>query len=472
MTQFAPLFTPESSSSAGFSGRDLLRLLFKHRWVVLSCLILVSAIAIYGAMCQPREYIASAQIRIRTEQQGTPSFLSGVAAYRETTIQDTPSRRIETEMAELMNRSSVESVIQHLSLRPQDLKRSPIDVALDPLIPALNLIATRAMRLFGYDTQGNAQADPLAESVKAFERSVAIEAVRSKGAEVTSNVIEIKLTGTDRERTRAALASLLDEYVERSSARDLQLGKQALEALKIQATEAQVKMVKAEDAIMAYSLHPRSSGDGSTSVAVGRGVPLAEAKMRSDEGALQARLDVLLETFGDEYAEVKATRSALEKLRARTQSQARDTVRSDATLGVLERRRAVAETRYVELQRKLDQIDLYLKLSPTEVEGRLVTEPPRQAAKVSIATKLIGIVAGPIVGLLLGLVLAGVFEVADRRLQTRESVQNYLGFETLALLPQMAPERRPDAPLTILPPLAPTPASIEVKHVVKDPTAS
>lgn len=434
MSPGIPLFGPAPAQpAAGFGARDLLRLVFKYRITIAACLLLVSAVTIFAALRQPREFVASAQLRIRTEQQGTPSFLSGVAAYRETTVQDTPNRRIETEMADLMNRSSVESVIRELSLRPQDLKRTPLDLVLEPFEPAINRTIDAVGRLLGLAADPT-PPDPLADAVKAFERSVAIDAVRSKGAEVTSNVIEVKLTGTDRLRTQQALARLLEQYVQRSASRDLELGRQALKALTVQADEARSKMQKAEDAIVAYALRRPVPAEGATSPA-GRATPVAESKMRTDEETLQARLDVLRQTYGEQYLEVKSTRIALERLRARMKTQARDNVRSDANLGVLDRRRAVAESRYVELQRKLDQIDLYLKLGPTEAQAALVTEPPRQAVKASIAGKLIGLAAGPVIGLLLGLVLAGLFEAADRRLQTREAVQASLGLVTLAAIP-------------------------------------
>lgn len=466
MSSYAPLFPVDARAGSGFSGRDLLRLAFKHKWVMLGCFLVVTALAIYGAVRQPREFVATAQVWVKTEQQGSPSFLSGVAAYRETTLMDTPNRRIETEMAELLNRTSVENVIRKHGLRPELLKRSPLDIVLEPVLPTINRIADAAMQLLGLD-KSDAASDPLATTVKTFMRSISVEPVRSKGAEVTSNVIEIKLAGTNQKLTQEALATLLAQYIERSTEREQDVARQALQALKGQTAEAYAKMTSAEDAIVSYSLRARTDADGARAVE-SPSAALAEAKLRTDEEALQAKLDVLLQTYGDEYAEVKTTRAALERLRARLHEQTRSSVRSNAALGVLERRRAVAETRYVELQRKLDQIDLYLKLSPTEVGGRLIPEPPRMAEKVSVAGKLLTMLAGPVVGILLGMVLSSLMEMADRRLQTRENVQAYLGVEMLAALPHMPRERRriPETSQSILPPMSTAAGSLEAKSVV------
>lgn len=234
-----------------------------------------------------------------------------------------------------------------------------------------------------------------------------------------------------------------------------------MQALQAQTAEAQARMTKAEEAIVEYSLRPRTSVANTRAPTALRAAPATEIKMRADEESLQAKLDVLRQTYGEEHPEVRAAKQALANLQDRAATQVRDSVRSDATIGVLERRRAVAETRYVELQRKLDQIDLYLKLSPTEVESRLITEPPRQAVKASVAPKLLGIIAGPVIGLLLGLALASLFELGDRRLQTRERAQNYLGLDTLASIPTLKNQRRlPESSQTILPPFPMAPPSI------------
>ncbi len=433
-----PLFNSDPDSRAGFSGLDLLRMVFKYLWVVVTCVLVVGAIAVYGAMLQPSLFTATAQVWVKTDQQGTPSFLTGITSYREATAQDPPNRRIETEMSLLMNRSSIEHVVTQFNLRPEQWKRKALATAIGPLTKFIK----RVGQVWG-STSNNA-VDTMAETVKVFNESVTIEPLRSKGADTTSNVIEITLTGTDGALTQAVLSALLDEYTARTNTLNAERGKQTLMALKAQTNSARADLAAAEQAMVEYAVgaaaatvnssQPRADGESSYNPSA----PTATAKLRTDVHQLEAQLDSLRATYTDEYEGVRSVKQSLDKLRARMLNESRETAVVNTRMTVLDRSRSMAQIRYVELQRKLDQIDLYLKLAPADAEGRSQVEPPRAPEKLSRMPRFLTMVAGPMVGLLLGLMLAALLDLGDRRLQSREAVLRHLQLDVLAALPRLS----------------------------------
>lgn len=430
-----PLFAVDHGPSLpGFTARDFVQLVFKHKWVVLLTIVVLSALAIGAALMQPTYYSASAQVTIKTDQQGgANSFLSAVALPREQYAIDPPNRRIETEMSALLSESNVEMVVRQFDLDPTVLKRSPMAVLQAWFKPYIKEIL--AYLPLPKKLKSQQPADEVGEAVKAFIKSASATPVRSKTSDVTSNVIEVSLAGTDPDQVVAALGRLIEIYVQRASERDLKLMRLAVSALTDQTADAATKLAQADDAVIKYSLRPGAAAvAGSQAARAGESI---NAKLRADIETLQAKLDVLRQTYGEQYVEVRTTRAALEQLRARQLEQSQDTTRSDATLGILERRRALAETRYAELQKKLDQVNLYMALGPTQLEGRVSLDMPRRSEKLSSLPKWGLLIGGPVASVLLAMALALALDLLDRRLQSRYSVARHLGLETLGSVPIM-----------------------------------
>jgi uncharacterized protein involved in exopolysaccharide biosynthesis len=434
-------------ASTGFSVRDFFSFLFKHKWIISICLVVVSVITFIGASRQPKTYSAIASVWVKSDQQGTPSFFSGVAAYRDTQVQESASRRLETEMSALLNPSSVEAVIRKNGLRPELLKLTPIQVLVRPYIPALTRFGVSIRELFNLEDD-EPPVDELADTVKAFMGSIVMAPLQSKGAQDTSNIIEIKLSGTNPATTRTALISLLEEYIALSTRQELERGEKARAALQTQTAEAQTDLDKISAEIVSYVTGSAAKFLAADNAAVAApanaqdaagGVrqpsPSVTAKLRADTEEAQSRLDSLREVYTDSYPLVAAARRERDRLSARMQSEGRSSSLASANLEVLERRRGIANERFVELHQKLDQINLSLKIVPTEVQGRLIRELPRLAIKDSGLLKIIMILIGPVAGLCLGLALASLLEFGDRRMQNKEAVARYLGLETLAVLP-------------------------------------
>ncbi|MEO8298141.1 MAG: hypothetical protein ABI574_10090, partial [Burkholderiales bacterium] len=98
-------------------------------------------------------------------------------------------------------------------------------------------------------------------------------------------------------------------------------------------------------------------------------------------------------------------------------------------------------------QKRLDQIDLYLKVNPTEAESRVITQSPAKPLKPETKKLLLVRLLGPLGGLLLGLALAGLREMLDRRLQSPDDASRSLGLEVLAALPELPQRMLPVRPV-------------------------
>jgi len=436
---------PPVSRRDGFGAADALRLVFKYWPLLLACTLLVGALAIMGALRQPRLYTAQAQVLVKMDQ-GSPSLLSGVAAYSEAVGQQPPARRIETEMTLLRKRSSIEQVIGRWHLRPEHFKRSAVAVAFEPLVDAVgSLLPARQ-----HEDDGDApRPDPLVDAWKAFDASLVIEPVRSKAADVTSNVISVSLTGTDPLLTRDALAGLLQAYHELDAAQSDLLIQRATEVLRAQTDDALAELYRSEQEYIRFTTGAAAAALAGQQIkvpgeAAASSIPPPTAKLRSDLQDLQTRLDTLRETYTDRHEAVRTLRDAIDKLRARMLQETRDMVRASVNVDVLDRRRNQAQARYIELQRKLDQIELLFKVNLSSIESQLNTEAPRVPEPASRLGVWMTILCGPLVGLMLGALLACVLEWLDRRLQSADSVRDALGLDVLAIVPERtrSPGRR------------------------------
>ena len=93
-----PLFPVQPHDvQAGLTGRDLLRQWCKYWGTIVASTLTVGAIMVAAGWLQPAPYVSTAKVWVKTEQQGSTTFLSGVAAYREGQAPDPANRKIETE---------------------------------------------------------------------------------------------------------------------------------------------------------------------------------------------------------------------------------------------------------------------------------------------------------------------------------------------------------------------------------------
>jgi uncharacterized protein involved in exopolysaccharide biosynthesis len=441
----SPIFPMAHQDPAfGLTGRDLLKVLFKHCLTVAICFVVVTAITWSILLGQPSVYESSGKVWVQTDQQGTPSFLSGIAAYRESQVPESVDREIETEIQLLLSRSNVEAVIERLGITKKQLVQSPVAYLIDNLPPWLR----RAKK--------KSPAEIHNETVELFLSGMTVGPLRSKTADTTSNVLEARFDCADKELAARALAELLEEYIHFGARHNRDLGESTHRLVDSKIHDETMELNDLDDQVLALTVEQASRADiAAPDSAAGRGprdtttVPLdttlssarsgmqsSLALLRTEILELQAKLDEAKQLFTDESPNVRHAQQQLETLRARLYQGVRASAESDERLQRLDRQRALALERFNQLRVKRDQIDLYLQLNSVESDSRFVTETPVQPDKPLLKTKIrIGLL-GPLVGLLLGLMLAGLSEYFDHRLQSAADVRRYLGCVTLGIVPK------------------------------------
>ena len=448
---------PGAAAASPLSPHEVLLLLWRYRWLIGFCVLLLSGLAVVVLKLQPQVYSSTARVWVQTEQQGTPSFLSGIAAYRESQYAESTNRKIETEMELMLTHSSADNVVARLGLKREQFGLTPLSRLRASLRDAVD-------GLFGRTKK---PVDPLLlPSVgDLFLETVTVQPLRSKTAETASNVLEVRIESADAALAPKALAALLDNYLGVGAQQTQKLGEATARLLQTRLAEARGELQRFDEQLVSLALRdsgraeavviaaerptavPRAPLDGGLRMELAldasrAGNAQAVSQLKSQTLELQARLDELRQVYTDDADNVRGLRRRIDASRARLSSSVRAGVKAEAEFTRLERQRSLAQDRFVELQKKLDQIELYLQLNPTAVDSRVVVDPPSAAKPVAGKSKLLLAALGPVLGLLLGLLLAGLRELFDSRLRDPAEVERALGLPTLVAIPRLPASER------------------------------
>lgn len=475
MTGSTPLFPVAASARADSEPnlRDLLRLLVKHGLLIVVCTLLVTAAALVLYKLQQPVYTSAARIWVKTEQ-GSPSFLSGVTAYREPLYPDPVNRRIETEMELMLTRTSAASVVKSLGVRAEQLPAppiAPIVASITGLLPA---------------PAAAAPEDASNKLIDGFLKSLSVAPLRSKTADTTSNILEVRFESTDAALAPRALARVLDNYLGVAASQNRRQGEEAARLLNAEVAQSREELLGLDAQILALAsrgpatrpAEAASASEGTTrrsrrearearegkdrrearegregrearesrSRSTFAGAPVgneqALAALKTQTVEMQAELDALRELYTDDAENVRALKRRLGAMQRRLAEGLTASVQAVSSLGTLERQRQLAQERYNEVQKKLDQINLYLRLNPADAESRVIVDTPSQPTRADGRKSPLIALAGPIAGLLLGLLLAGLRELFDQRLQSRRDVHTRLGLPVLGALPSLGSAER------------------------------
>lgn len=445
MSNDAHLLEPEHGDRLAFTSRDLVSILFKHRRAILLSLVIVSVLVTAGIWSLPPTYVAEGKVLVKTEQQGNPSFFSGIAAYREPRESDPVNRKIETEMELLATRELSERVVRKLDLGYDSVYHKPLTHLLRPLADAYDWVLEK---VFGFPEDADKYG--FKGTVREFNKSFTVEPLKSKSADTTSNMIMVSLKATDPEVAHRALQTLMEEYVLLTVEQNQKLGLEAYALVERNMKQAGNDLESAKERERAFIAENGAAlasrfgfpGLGGTETGKDKHPGLSKAAEQSTVGALRAhlvdmelRLIELRNVFTDTSENVLLQKRAIEELRSRIDSEIRRTAANEMTLAALSLDVKTAEAHYIDLRRKLEQIGLYLQLNPAEAAHRTIAEAPLRPKTSEWKKSVLVNVLGAIAGLLLGLGIAGYREYSDHRLSSPEALEHYLGLKALAVVP-------------------------------------
>lgn len=419
----------EGEQNSSFTGRDLLSLLFKHKIVILSTFLLVTLLVAWGLFSLPATYTSSGKVLVETEQQGNPSFFSGVASYVEQQQSDPVNRKMETEMQLVESRPIAEEVVRALNLGFWDLYHKPLVHFLAPVSEVYDAVMQKLFgvapdpRKYGYE-----------DTVSAFLKSFSVGPVRSKSAETTSNIVQITLRAPDARRAQSMLQKLMEHYAGHDIRLNQVAGERAYEIVEHQTQKAFHELSAAQAELQVLLSNRHSEERASPALTAARDV---ETIAMIKEQLLGKQLELLEvgRNFDARSERYQTLQFAIDNLSTRLKIEESRYAESDVRLASLEREVTAAEAVYLDLKKRLAQIGLYLDMNQRQVGNRIIIEPAVEPRESSFKKDVLLAVLGSLSGLVLGLGIAGLREYTDHTLGSRDAVRRLFDMDVLGTVP-------------------------------------
>jgi polysaccharide biosynthesis transport protein len=151
---------------------------------------------------------------------------------------------------------------------------------------------------------------------------------------------------------------------------------------------------------------------------------------------LEAQLTEARQIYTPAAEPVRRLERTLEESRTRLAAEIDVGANNFSRYDQLDRALRTAESRAEELERRREQIALFLQINRDSTGNRLVIEPPQRPESSDWKPRVATAMLGSFMGLVLGIALAGLAEYADSSLGSREDVRRHLGVEALATIPK------------------------------------
>jgi uncharacterized protein involved in exopolysaccharide biosynthesis len=394
------------------------------------CFLASTAGVIAALRSLPPLYTSHTKILIEIEDQGSPSFFSGIASYRDSNSPEPANRKMEDEMELIETWPISAEVVKRLGLTYDQVYHPPYAYLLRPLVDFYDHICSRWL---GWPIDPEKYG--FADTVAAFQKSLEAKAIESKTADTNSSILEVSLRGVDRSLTQKALDILVDFFIGYGN----QLNKEG--AMRAEAVVARTVAAARQDVAAAQQQLQEvlaksgltSRYEGSASIGdpdVIRSTPgqgsIIEL-LKSNMLEMQMKLVKLQSSVLAHTPEMISLEKQIEVLTGRLDREQQRHAKDDSSLLVIRRELALKESILIELEKRLSQVHLFLNIGASKISNRIVVEPPLlpRASEWKQRT-LIG-VASAVGGLFLGIALAGVREFTDDRLQSETDVQRHLG---------------------------------------------
>lgn len=188
--------------------------LFRNKHLILIPWLLVLGLSGLLVFLAPPVYSTQAKMLVKINQQGQPSLLSGIAAYRDANEFDQSSRKLETEMEILASSQVIGRVIKELNIRSDDLYHPP----LQHLVLQLKQFIRRAMGS-GRNPEIAAE-DDMDQRINTLAKSLVVRLVKSRNGEINPNIVEVKLSMSNPQLIGKTLAQILKRHSEYAASLD------------------------------------------------------------------------------------------------------------------------------------------------------------------------------------------------------------------------------------------------------------
>ena len=423
------LFATDHEAPFELLVRNAMRALYRNRWLLLWTILVVTVVSLVLVRALPPTYTAEARVLVRTESIGSPAYLSGVASVGSGLGAETPERQLETEMQLATSRGVVEKAVRETHTTYDQAFQSPLTHILAPAIDAYAWIKEHWMGMPHFDRKNETN------TVDAVAKSVSVSLVRSKGAEVSSNLILFTLPATDPAVAQTLLSSIVQNYLTLQSDLSEKTATEALASVQREAARATAETDSVRGRLQNF---------------LARGAVGSAAAAEAEPGANGQELDRLRTSLFSAETDLRDARNRflenadtvvrlvqrVQFINTRISEVVRRNVREGTGADVLRQQLRAAELRQAELKRRADQIELALRSAPTAMNNRVLIDPPLRPLTSDWKKRAAYIVLGFIAGLCLGIFLLVLREILSNSVRSADDVRQSFGMSPAALIPQ------------------------------------
>jgi len=428
-----PLFEIDKHDQfKSYSLKDLLALCFKHKKLIISVFVMVAVCVNVMLFYIPSVYTITAKVLIRTETQGTPTFFADVVPVKERVASDPVKRIIETEMQMVERREVAEQVVRDLSLKWGEVYHKPLVHIFEPvgtyfIDPIMNLLGfERDPRKNGFD-----------DTVKALLESISVAPEISKSADTSSNIFVVSLKSPVAVLGRDVLSKILDVYREYEVRVMRKAAEDAQSIVNNKVKESNVALSVAQMNLEVFLRNKKGRAN------VASANLLTSSNNRSVIQVIEEqiiRLEFELSTLSDRYKSgddnVRHIKRLIEKLRVRLHREMELFSRNHADLLALERDLQQAEAIYLKLKERLSEIELFIDMNEQNINSKEILESPLVPRESSWKKDILLGVFGSIIGLIFGVMFAGIREYFDQGIRDDTDIAKFLGIEMLGKIPE------------------------------------
>ncbi len=385
--------------------RGMVAVLYRQTGLIAAGALMGAAVPALLSLDEPRLYTSTAQVRIATGAQ----HLAGHAP----SSHDAADRGIAAEAALLRTRAIAQAVVERYAIDDSQLARRGWP---------------RPRLAHGAASPGERRS----RTVDLFLAGLTVRPLPSRTGDPSSDVLEVTFACSDPALAPKALQAVLDnvEQLEARRAEGLAEARLAQARDDLQHADDRIVALLAQDppgagrAVAAGAGGLRLDLDPGTAVGSAGVVPATSVRPAP---ALQPALRL---DDGQPARDLRGQPDAAPFPGART---VREDTPQEAALNGLERARQRAQERYVDLSRRPEA---------GQADRRVAVVAPVQPVAAEGA-KGAGIAwPGPMVGLLLGLLLAALRERGGDRLRSAREAQRALGVPVLGAIPTLSAKAR------------------------------
>ncbi|MGR8930432.1 MAG: GumC family protein [Gammaproteobacteria bacterium] len=443
-----PLFPVSVSDMDNtMTGRDLLIILFKRKFVIVSFWLSITLLVGLALFTLPPAYVTEAKVLVKINEQGRPTFLSDLASYDIGPDLEPATRKLETEMEIMLSRPLVEQVVRELNLKPEDMYRPPYVHLLAPVGDLVNWI-----KLAFFDLPAKPPRD-FENAVNAFTNSLKVAPAKSKSGEATPNLIQIQFKAAKASVAHDALARLMFHYQHFSNELDQKSGQQTYDIVERRLQKAADDVALAQRALKDFAAKvppagvepsiPINNVTGEAGQAITSMMPdqpsgtVQVSIQRNRVAKLEIELAEQQQRFTNEVETVAAAKQELASARKTLAEKTAKSADNADQLLTLQRNLRLAEDLYIDIRHKLTQIELFLAMNPDQISSRVLVDPPLLPESSEWKKSVVIAIAASVAGLMLGLGLASLLEYSDHRYTNPDDVERFTGLPLLITIDQL-----------------------------------